>query len=58
MYEERDEHGRVWRSDDEMSAEEETRDFLYGLVRLIKPNYVLETGTYLGRTATAMAAAM
>jgi predicted O-methyltransferase YrrM len=33
-------------------------DFLYTLVRLIKPQRVLETGTWLGRSAIAIASAL
>jgi predicted O-methyltransferase YrrM len=36
----------------------EVLDFLYTLVRLTKPERVLETGTWLGRSATAIASAL
>ncbi|MFA5129224.1 MAG: class I SAM-dependent methyltransferase [Patescibacteria group bacterium] len=40
------------------SAEIETCEFLYSLVRILKPNKVLETGTAKGIAAIAMASAM
>jgi hypothetical protein len=42
---------RQWHEVDPVSAEEEMGDFLYGLVRMLKPEIVVETGTYRGRTA-------
>lgn len=36
----------------------ETGEFLYGLVRLIKPEHILETGTHLGVSASYMAQAL
>lgn len=32
-------------------TEVEVSEFLYSLVRMLKPNYVLETGTHLGVSA-------
>ncbi len=39
-------------------VEEEVADFLYGLVRLIKPKEILETGTYKGISASYIASAL
>lgn len=50
-------NGRVWECDDETGAEIETQQFLYGLVRVLKPELVVETGTYKGVTAEVMARA-
>ncbi len=36
----------------------ETGEFLYGLVRLLKPDYVLETGTHYGVGASYMGSAL
>jgi len=35
-------------ADDEMASEHEVYDFLYGLVRLLKPKVIMETGCYKG----------
>lgn len=43
---------------DEMSAEYEVQDFLYGFIRLAKPVVVVETGSYHGHTARRMAEAL
>ena len=40
---------------DDGSAEVEVLEFLYSLVRIVKPNNILETGTYWGFTAAYMA---
>ena len=40
---------------DDGSAEIEVLEFLYSMVRLIKPTHILETGTYLGWSAAYMA---
>jgi len=48
----------LWESRDEQSAEQEVSDFVYSLVRLIKPKFVLETGCYLGDTTYAIALAL
>lgn len=46
-------------ADDEAgSLETEVGEFLYGLVRMIKPNHILETGTYHGVSASYMADAL
>lgn len=39
-------------------TEVEVSEFLYGLVRLIKPEHILETGTHLGVSTVYMAQAM
>lgn len=44
-------------ADDEMASEHEVYDFLYGLVRLLKPAVVLETGSYKGGATRLMAQA-
>ena len=44
-------------ADDEMASEHEVYDFLYALVRLLKPKVILETGTYKGGATKAMARA-
>lgn len=49
---------QLWSMFDGFTAEVEVLDFLYTLVRLIKPTNALETGTWLGRSAIAIASAM
>src|SRR5262250_1709412 len=49
--------GRTWTASDVWASEDEVYDFLYGLVRLFKPKVILETGTYKGGAAKAMALA-
>lgn len=44
-------------ADDEMASEHEVYDLLYALVRLLKPRVIIETGTYKGGAAKAMARA-
>jgi predicted O-methyltransferase YrrM/GT2 family glycosyltransferase len=44
----------LWSMFDGWTAEVETIEFLYALVRLIKPRFVLETGTWHGIAALAM----
>jgi hypothetical protein len=43
---------------DGYAAEAEVIDFLYALVRMIKPEHALETGTWLGRSAIAIGSAL
>lgn len=50
-------NGKIWEAEDETSAELEFQQFLYGLVRVLKPELVVETGTYRGVTAEVMAKA-
>lgn len=38
--------------------EDEVGEFLYGLIRMVKPDYVLETGTHLGVGASYMGLAL
>lgn len=45
-------------ANDDGGVEYETGEFLYGLVRLLKPENILETGTYTGISALYMAQAM
>lgn len=39
---------------DSMATEFEVQDFLYGLIRLLKPKVILETGAYHGAATLAM----
>lgn len=48
----------MWQARDEQGAEQETSEFMYGLIRLIKPAVVVETGSYLGDTTIAIAKAL
>lgn len=51
-----DEHGfRAW---DDMGVEVEVAEFLYGLVRMLKPGDVVEAGTGSGYAAVAIASAL
>jgi predicted O-methyltransferase YrrM len=47
-----------WSARDEQSAEDEVGDFIYGLVRLLKPKVAIETGCYLGDTTVAISKAI
>lgn len=47
-----------WTSRDVQSAEDEVGEFLYGLIRLIKPKFIVETGCYLGDSTIQMAKAL
>ena len=47
-----------WRAPDDQAAENEVVAFLQALTRLTKPEVVVETGTYHGRTTAAFAAAL
>jgi predicted O-methyltransferase YrrM len=40
------------------SVEQEVGDFLYGMVRILKPNRIFETGTHLGISACYMGLAL
>lgn len=40
-----------WYQIDPVSAELEMAEFLYGMIRMLKPEIVVETGTYYGYTA-------
>ena len=47
-----------WSMFDSWTAEIEVLDFLYALVHLVKPRSAIETGTWLGYSAIAIASAM
>lgn len=49
---------KLWSARDEQGCEDEVGEFLYGLVRLIKPAFIVETGCYLGDATIAMARAL
>jgi hypothetical protein len=49
---------QLWSMFDGNTAEVEVLDFLYALVRLTKPEHAVETGTWLGRSAIAIASAL
>jgi hypothetical protein len=44
-------HEGRWEVADNLASETELGEFLYGLVRMLKPALVVETGTYKGHTA-------
>ena len=46
-----------WEVHDGTASEIEMTDFLYGLVRMLKPKLIVETGTYRGHAAMSMAEA-
>ena len=48
----------LWHATDSMAAETEVSDFMYSLVRLLKPKVVIETGCYTGVTTLRMARAL
>lgn len=48
----------LWSAPDSMSSECEVTEFLYALVRLLKPTVVLETGCFLGVTSVAIGNAL
>lgn len=48
----------LWSAEDDEAAEVEVGDFLYGLVRLLKPKVLIETGTYTGATTERILEAM
>jgi predicted O-methyltransferase YrrM len=49
---------RLWSRFDSASAETEVIDFVFSLVRLLKPRLALETGTWIGLTAIGIGKAM
>lgn len=49
---------KVWECQDSLSSEVETQEFLYGLVRLLKPAVVVETGCYHGEASLVIASAL
>jgi predicted O-methyltransferase YrrM len=48
----------LWATRDEQSSEDEVNDFLYALIRLVKPQFVVETGCYLGDGTVKIAQAL
>jgi predicted O-methyltransferase YrrM len=48
-------HPELWKMYDSMSAEAEVLDFLKSLVITLKPNLVVETGTFIGVSTLAIA---
>lgn len=50
--------GKTWHKAERWETFDEECDFLYGLVRAVKPRGVLETGTYKGKATTAIARAL
>jgi predicted O-methyltransferase YrrM len=53
-----DKPSRLWSMFDGWTAEVETLDLLYSLVRLLKPRNAVETGTWLGRSAVSIGSAL
>lgn len=49
---------QLWSMQDTLTAEVEVLDFLHALVRLTKPDRVLETRTWLGHASCSIAAAL
>ncbi|WP_020177046.1 glycosyltransferase [Methyloferula stellata] len=49
---------QFWSMFDGFTAETEVLDFLYALIRMVKPENAIETGTWLGRSAAAIASGM
>lgn len=48
----------MWLSEDEQAAESEVGNFVYGLLVLIKPKMVIETGCYTGGITVAIGMAL
>lgn len=51
-------HPEYWHSPDNQATEQEVTEFIGSLIRLIQPEFVLETGTWLGHTTIEMARAL
>lgn len=49
---------RAWEIHDGTASEKEMADVLFGLVRMLKPELVVETGTYRGHTTAILACAV
>ncbi len=47
-----------WHSKDEQATEAEVIEGIYGLMRLLQPEYVIETGSYEGDMSVAISAAL
>jgi predicted O-methyltransferase YrrM len=50
--------GRVWHYDGTKGTEREVSEFIASLVHAVKPDVVVETGTFLGHTTDVIAAAL
>jgi predicted O-methyltransferase YrrM len=50
--------GRVWQYDGTKGTEREVSEFIAALVQAVKPDVVVETGTFLGHTMHVIAAAL
>lgn len=48
----------AWSCENDMAMEQETQEFLWGLVRVMKPWLVVEIGTHLGSTAEVIGNAL
>ena len=48
----------LWEAESSDGAEKEVGEFIYGLIRLIKPKVVVETGCYKGDTTLAIERAL
>lgn len=48
----------MWLSEDEQAAESEVSNFVYGLLLLIKPKMIVETGCYTGGITSAIGMAL
>jgi predicted O-methyltransferase YrrM len=51
-------HPEYWHSPDSEATEVEVSEFIGSLVRMIQPDFVLETGTYMGHTTLEIARAL
>lgn len=51
-------NGREWSYQNKLSSELETAEFMRGLVRLLKPRLVVETGCYMGEMSHAIGSAL
>lgn len=48
----------TWKAQDAWASEMETGHFMYGLVRLLKPQVVIETGCHTGQTSREICSAL
>ena len=51
-------HPEWWTAEDEQAAENEVVELVSALVRVIQPEYVVETGTHVGRMAYGIGTAL
>ena len=51
-------HPEYWHSPDAEATEIEVSEFIGALIRVLQPEYAVETGTYSGHTATQIALAL